>query len=164
MKRFAFASGLVGALVLGFAVVQAGGSATVTLDEPLPEEVEEGDTFEVGFTVKQHGINAVNEAFGEPIEAVVVATNADTGEKVQVVATQEGPTGHFVANVELPKEGDWDWSMTTWPLENLTQFDEPTVASAGDSGSSNVLWAALGLPAAAAVVVGAMAVRRRRAS
>ena len=148
----------------------AGGWSTTTLD-PMPEEIQEGEEFEVGFVVKQHGQDPVNDAFGEPLEPVVVATNADSGEEVEFVARQEGAEGHFVADVSLPSAGAWEWTIYTAPLENTSKLEPLTVSSNADSTSASAmglegreLAGAFGLGALFIALVGATLVRRISAS
>lgn len=154
--------GLAGLVLFGLAA-NAGGESTVTLDEELGE-IEAGDEIEVGFVVKQHGQDPVNEAFGESIEPIVIATNRDTGGQVKAEATQAGDVGHFVASLEFPTEGDWDIQITTMPLHNISNPERVNVAvadSGGFLGGVSILWAGVPL-LAGGLALGAVAVRRAR--
>jgi hypothetical protein len=163
VKTIAIVSGVLAALISSLTLAMAGGWATITLDEEVGA-IQAGETYEVGFLVKQHGVEPVNEAVGAPLNPRIVVTNLETGQEIIFDAEQAGEVGHFVAEVEFPEEGNWEWGFYTSNLEVTTQFEDLTVSAADENGNSNVMWLALALPAAGAVVVGAMAVWRRHTS
>jgi hypothetical protein len=127
---------LLTVLLAAVPAVLAGGWATVTLDE-LPGDVRAGEPFTVGFLVMQHGITPVHDlGEGYPIEPLIVATNPATGERVEVVAEPAAELGHFTAELTLPSEGAWAWSITPRPfgeqlLEPLTVLPAPQASLVG---------------------------------
>ena len=93
----------VGTVVPGF----AGGWAVVTLDS-LPEGVVPDVEFPIGFTVRQHGVTPLSNLDPAP---QVTARNAQTGEVVRSTATDDGPRGHYVAQLTFPSSGEWGWGI-----------------------------------------------------
>ena len=99
---------------------QAGGFATVHLDEP-PGDVVAGEPWRIGFTVMAHDVTPVN------VESVLVsATHRETGESASAPGTQEGPVGHYVAEITFPRAGSWKWSIIPAPFAP-TSFESLTV-------------------------------------
>jgi hypothetical protein len=86
----------------------AGGWAMSSLD-PMSVPVA-GEEVEVGFTIRQHGVTPVDpdEQGGEP---VAVAVRAASGGEVRFPARQDGPTGHYVADVTFPEAGGARWEI-----------------------------------------------------
>lgn len=115
MQKVAFP--LMFALLLALVpVARAGGWATVTLDE-TPGEIRAGEPWVAGLTVLQHGMTPVhNLGEGVPVEPTFVATNAATGERVEVVARPDEEIGHFTLEVVFPDEGEWTWTIYPAPL------------------------------------------------
>ena len=96
------------ALLLTLAVpVIAGGWAEIVADAQTSEPPVEGQPFDVGFVVLQHGVTPA------PWEtATVHFTNASTGETIDVAATNDRSDGHFVVRATLPQAGYWSWQVT----------------------------------------------------
>jgi hypothetical protein len=89
------------------APVLAGGWAEVVADAQTTEPPVEGQPFDVGFVVLQHGVTPA------PWEtATVHFTNASTGETIDVGATNDRSDGHFVVSATLPQAGYWSWQVT----------------------------------------------------
>ncbi len=126
MKRLMGLMILMVALLAAVPAVLAGGWAAVVLDE-LPGEIHAGETQEVGFMVMQHGKTPVHNLGGDewPVEPFLEASNATTGETLRVAAVPTKVTGHFVASVTFPSEGEWSWSITPMPFNTSTQEFEP---------------------------------------
>ena len=82
-----------------------GGWAVVTLDA-LPASPQAGEALPVGFTVLQHGITPL-----AGLSPRIVATHAESSERVQVEAIDEGALGHYAATLVLPSAGSWDWTI-----------------------------------------------------
>ena len=102
----------------------AGGWAVTTLD-PLPTSIQAGQSFQVGFTIRQHGVTPFNQA-SPRIRASSGAISLSFG------ATRDG-NGHYVASVELPREGTWTWAVDQTPFatqELGTLTVQPPVAEA----------------------------------
>jgi hypothetical protein len=82
----------------------SGGWATVTLDRPI-REPRAGELLTVSFVVKQHGVEPVHEAFGQPVEPVLVARGAKPGETLKLPATRGAALGAFAVEVTFPTAG-----------------------------------------------------------
>jgi hypothetical protein len=97
------------ALVLA-APVFAGGWAVITLDE-LPSNVVAGEPLTIGFTVLQHGKTPMID-----LSPIIVA-NLYKDEEIKVFAEPEGEPGHYAATLTFPKEGDWQWSIKAFTMD-----------------------------------------------
>ena len=92
-------------------VVQAsaGGWAVITLDE-LPSNVVAGAPLKVGFTVLQHGRT--------PMEGLYPTVTANLqSDKFVVNAEPEGEPGHYTATLSFPTEGEWQWSIQAFSMD-----------------------------------------------
>jgi plastocyanin len=79
----------------------------------------------------QHDITPVN------VDRVVVsAQHRQTGETYTVDARQDGPTGHYVAELTFPKAGSWKWMITPEPFAG-TSFASILVQDAAGSTASD---------------------------
>src|SRR5215216_7293776 len=107
--RFALASAALLALVLVIPAF-AGGWAVITLDE-LPLHVLAGEPLSVGFTVLQHGKT--------PMTDLHPTITANLYKDVEFVAKAEaeGKPGHHVATLTFPKEGNWQWSIQAFTMD-----------------------------------------------
>jgi cytochrome c2 len=96
-------------LVLAIPVL-AGGWAVITLDE-LPTDVQAGEPVTVGFMVRQHGIT--------PMEGLDPTITARLGfnDKFVVQAAPEGEPGHYTAALTFPREGNWEWSIQAFSMD-----------------------------------------------
>ncbi|HEX9926323.1 MAG TPA: c-type cytochrome, partial [Anaerolineae bacterium] len=84
------------------------------------------ETLQLGFVVRQHGVTPINTA-----QPYLLAYNAETGETVEVEAVQEGPVGHFVAEVVFPSPGTWTWEIRPEPFGPMpVQFEPLTILPA----------------------------------
>lgn len=100
--------------LLAAAPAFAGGWAATTLDE-LPPEFVAGDTYQIGYTIKQHGVTPVNvEDLGGTTEIRI--TSPQSGKTIAYQGVREGPTGHYIAKVTFPYEGKWTWEVTQGPF------------------------------------------------
>jgi len=84
--------------------VSAGGWAVVTLDE-LPVSAVAGEPLTIGFMVRQHGISPTSGL------SPTITFTLPKEEQFTVIAKEDEVTGHYSANVTLPKEGDWYWTV-----------------------------------------------------
>lgn len=130
MRRSLTALVLLTALLLLAAPALAGGWATVRLDEP-PTDLLTGQPWEFGFMVLQHDVTPNSD-----VTPVVRAVHLATGEKVTATARQDGPTGHFVAELTLPEAGEWSWTITPDPFAEtsfpaLVARDQPKGVASG---------------------------------
>jgi len=116
------------ALLLTFlltAPVFAGGWAVITLDE-LPTNVKAGEEFTVGFVVLQHG----KTPMAGLTPTITASLNKD--EHFIVMAKEDGKPGHYIAEVTFPKEGDWNWSIQAFSMDQQM----PTLSVAASSVAS----------------------------
>ncbi|RPJ26343.1 MAG: hypothetical protein EHM33_11930 [Chloroflexi bacterium] len=110
-SRFRIALGFALLLSLVFAIPAfAGGWAVITLDE-LPTDVIAGEPLTIGFTVLQHGITPMSD-----IDPTVTA-RLSSDEKLVVYGESDGKPGHYVATLTFPKEGNWEWSIQAFTMD-----------------------------------------------
>jgi hypothetical protein len=88
----------------------AGGWAVITLDE-LPTDVVAGDPLTIGFTVLQHGKTPMTD-----LSPIIVA-NLHKDTEFKVIAEAEGEPGHYTATLTFPKEGEWNWSIQAFTMD-----------------------------------------------
>jgi hypothetical protein len=132
MARLWIVSGAaVIALVLAVSAAQAGGWATVTLDQPL-REPHAGEMIDVGFVVRQHDVTPVHQVFGQPVEAVFVARHQESGERIEATAEPTKSIGHFVAQVRFPRSGIWFPEVIPTPFAG-TKLEPVTVLAPSGS-------------------------------
>src|SRR5918995_1922435 len=95
-------------LLLSASAASTGGWAMSSLD-PMSVPVA-GEEVVVGFTIRQHGVTAVNpdEDASEP---VAVAVRSASGDETVFPARQQGPSGHYVAAVTFPEAGQATWEI-----------------------------------------------------
>jgi plastocyanin len=114
MRQYLSAIVMLAAFLILAAPALAGGWATVRLDEP-PTDLPPGEPWQFGFMVLQHDVTPNSD-----VTPVVRAIHLETGEEVTATADQEGPTGHFVAELTLPHTGEWGWTITPEPFAETT--------------------------------------------
>jgi plastocyanin len=98
----------------------AGGYAVVHLDEE-PGEVVVATPWRFGFMVLQHDVTPNSD-----VTPVMRALHTQTGEEIKITGIQEGPVGHFMAEVTFPRAGEWKWSIEPLPYAE-TSFATLTV-------------------------------------
>jgi hypothetical protein len=124
-------------LTLAFATPAfAGGWAVTTLDQ-LPPEFHAGQTYDIGYTIRQHGVTPVNveSALGSGGTTEIQILGPDGHVSLSFRGLQTGPTGHYVASVRFPTEGKWNWQVTQGPFapQQLSTVD---VLAAGGAASA----------------------------
>lgn len=122
--RISLALALLFALVITIPAF-AGGWAVITLDE-LPAGVIAGEPFTVGFMVLQHGRTPMTDL--DP----TILIESPAGEKSVVLANAEGEPGHYAATLNFPTEGNWNWTIQAFSMEQkmpALSVAAPTVAS-----------------------------------
>jgi len=87
------------ALLVAVTRLQAGGWAVVTLGE-LPEFVRAGQSFELSYAVRQHGVTLLDKLDGR----ITATLGKDV---VSVRATPLPQPGYYTATMTLPREGRW---------------------------------------------------------
>lgn len=90
--------------------VFAGGWAVITLDE-LPTGVVAGEPLTIGFTVLQHGKTPMTD-----LSPIIVA-NLDKDTEFKIIAEEEGKPGHYSATLTFPEEGEWNWSIQAFTMD-----------------------------------------------
>ena len=149
------------ACVLGIgSIATAGGWAVSTLDE-LPVPIA-GEPIDVGFTIRQHGITPIDLS-----EDVGITITLDGGTSRYFPATGDGTVGHYVARVEFPSVGSYQWSIRQgWFAEqDLGQIDVSAPTKVVNPGSSSNSLQFVGLGGATLfglVALTDMAMARRR--
>ena len=122
LSRFRITFGLTLLLSLVVAVpALAGGWAVITLDE-LPTNVVAGEPLMIGFTVLQHGRTPMNDL------APTVTVRLGNEEELLFRAEADHQPGHYMATLTLPKEGNWEWSIQAFSMDQ--RMPELTVAPA----------------------------------
>jgi hypothetical protein len=154
LRRIVAIFGMVCLLALmGATPALAGGWANVTLDR-LPTDLQAGQTATIGFMVRQHGVTPTN--FVQPY---LSARHLESGRTAYFPARQEGPVGHFVADVTFPTAGVWEWEAVPDPFPP-TKLGTLTVLPAAaapprPAGASQALVTIAITPQVALRVVGA---------
>lgn len=103
----------------------AGGWAVITLDE-LPGQIVAGQSFTIGFTVRQHG-----RTLRDDLAPILRFNRSDAKDSLDFTAKREGDSGHYVASVTLPGDGQWSWKVDIEQFGMVTQDMSPlTVVAA----------------------------------
>ena len=89
----------------------AGGWAVTTLDS-VPDGFDAGQTYAIGYTIRQHGVTPVTVDRTE-----IRVTNSDSGKRLSFPGIPSGPVGHYVAMITIPAAGTWTWDVTQGPFE-----------------------------------------------
>jgi hypothetical protein len=156
------------ALLIGAGVAAGGGFATTTLD-PLVSQPRAGETTEVGYTIRTHGVRPVAVA-GSGIAIV-----GPDGERTVFPGRADGPVGHYVAEVRFPVGGTWSWEQVQGDF-TAQELGPIEVAAAGaaaatparasepaDDGPGAASWALLAATIATAALLAVVALRPGRA-
>lgn len=163
----------------------AGGWSVVTLDR-MPDNVQAGAPFTIGFVVRQHGktpmadlsptITLVKQSGAQTQDRVQAAAPAtgDNG-RVTVTARPDGDVGHYAATITLPSAGAWTWTIDAFgpvaEMSPLTVSAAPAQINQGERATATQAIAArnravsLSLAGAAALIMLAATVlvaRQRR--
>lgn len=140
----------------------AGGWAAVTLDE-YPTNVVAGESFEIGFTVLQHGVTPV-----KGITPTISGKLTGGKESMSVMAEEKGDPGHYVATLNFPKAGEWAWRIDSFGeqvMPPLSVAEAPLAANVKSEPSplsnipvSSMLASGLGL---ASILIGLFAMKTK---
>jgi hypothetical protein len=90
--------------------VFAGGWAVTTLD-PLPNELRAGETYAIGYMIRQHGQTPFTSA-QTAIE--IRSSGSQVPQRFRAVA--DGAPGHYIAQVTFPTAGEWQWDVDQTPF------------------------------------------------
>jgi hypothetical protein len=88
--------------------VLAGGWAVTTLD-PLPHSMQAGQTYQIGYTIRQHGVTPFTQ--GTPQIRINSAN-----QQITFRGRPVGEPGHYVSEVVFPSEGEWTWTADPMPF------------------------------------------------
>ena len=111
MRALALALGLLTALA---SPALAGGWAVATLDS-APSTFRAGESYPIGFTIRQHGVTPVRaEQFGG--EVAIRVRPAEGGPPIVFPARAEGPVGHYLVDLRFPRAGAWSWEIVQGPF------------------------------------------------
>lgn len=126
---------ITAALLLALAApAGAGGWAVTTLDA-VPDRFEAGTAYDIGYTIRQHGVTPVDLA-----STGIRITSTGSGKQITFDGRRDGAIGHYVARVSFPAAGGWKWeALQDWfgpqPLGQL-EVAQPGVAAAPDTRAS----------------------------
>ena len=132
----------------------AGGWAVTSIDD-APGAFTPGETYQLHYTVLQHGQTPVN------VEGTaVVLRSTDTGETLTFdgVATKE--VGRYAVEVEIPTSGSWEWEVTQGGFQTQELGSLPISGVASDTTPATTLLRLL-LPAATLVALALLLVQIR---
>lgn len=125
IRRIAASFAALAMLLILAVPVMAGGWAEIVADAQTDKPPVEGQPIAVGFKVMQHGVTPA------PWEtATVHFVDTGSGEKIDVVATNDNANGHFAATATLPHAGYWSWQVT---LANLESDHVPVALTVRDA-------------------------------
>lgn len=129
----------------------AGGWAVTTLDA-VPDRFEAGRAYDIGYTIRQHGVTPVDLA-----STGIRITSADSGKQLTFDGRKDGAVGHYVARVSFPAAGGWTWeALQDWfapyPLGKL----EVALPGATVASEPRPATAVAGAPAAPAAPANAL--------
>lgn len=144
---------VVGSLVLVVVVTLAGrasaGAWAVTTLDSVPSPTA-GETVQIGFTIRQHGVTPVH-----PEGDVGIVFRSPTERDRFFAAEPTGEVGRYVVEVAFPDDGAWSWAVRQgWFAEQALGAVELAQRSAR-SVAGGYRWPApvrLGVPALALVL------------
>ncbi len=151
--------------LLAWAGQAAGGGFSTTTLDPLTASPRAGETLEVGYTIKQHGVTPVR------VDGTGIAIVGPDGERTVFPGRPQGPVGHHVADVRFPAAGAWSWEqvqggVTAQDLGRVEVAPATGAAAAPAAeggGPGEAAWALLAATIAAAALLAAVALRPWRA-
>ena len=109
----------------------AGGWAVTTLDA-VPDRFEAGTAYDIGYTIRQHGVTPVD------LKNTGIQITSDGGADSFIYwGHRDGPIGHYSVQVTFPAAGAWRWeAVQDWfgsqPLGKL-EVAAPGAARAPDT-------------------------------
>jgi Kef-type K+ transport system membrane component KefB len=107
--RLGLLVGLSALIALGTATVYAGGWAVTTLDA-VPSEFNAGESYRIGYTIRQHGETPFVGA------TTAIEVRSGNGPWQRFTAQPDGTRGHYVADVIFPDAGEWQWRVDQSPF------------------------------------------------
>lgn len=107
MRRLVLTLAAAAVLTIGAGSAALAGGWAVTTFDSLPPAFSAGETYALGYTIRQHGVTPVNVDQTE-----VVIWRDGSAERHAFAGTREGAVGHYVARVTFPGYGEWNWHVT----------------------------------------------------
>lgn len=129
LRSFVIALLLLLATVL---IAEAGGWAVITLDE-LPDQIAAGQSFTIGFTVRQHG-----RTLRDDLAPLVRFERSAAQDSFVATAKRAGDSGHYVAEITLPTAGQWNWKVDIEQFGMVTQDMAPLTVLASAPATTAV--------------------------
>ena len=127
----------------------AGGWALTSFDE-LPTSFEAGETYELSYTILQHGKTPVD------VYQTSVFVTDSSGSVTEFPATRTGSVGRYTVEVTFPAAGMFTWNVSQG------DFAPHDLGSISVTGAAEATTASIGrflLPAAFALVVALLGVQ-----
>jgi cytochrome c551/c552 len=157
------------ALLIGAGTAAGGGFSTTTLD-PLAGQPRAGETTEVGYTIRTHGVTPV------AVDGTGIAIVDADGRRTVFPGRPDGPVGHYVAEVRFPAAGSWTWAQVQgdFTAQELGAVEvapadasaaaaaAPRAAEPADDGPGAASWALLAATIATAALLAVVALRPGR--
>ncbi len=148
MTRVRFLFLLIVALMVIPGWALAGGWAVATFDE-VPAEFEAGVSYDLSYTILQHGKTAVDVG-----PSSVQITDSD-GDVTTFAATRLSDPGRYQVSVTFPDSGSWTWEVSQG---GFAAHELGVVSVAAATSTATGATGAL-LPVALAIAVGLVAVQ-----
>jgi hypothetical protein len=167
-SRVAAAVSAIALTLLLASTAFAGGWANAIMDAPPADPGGPNQPITIGFTLLQHNVTPVDWG-----NTQIVLSNAATGESVTFGAQPQGAVGHWVAEISVPAEGTWTYTVRHDLEIGMTGFEPLNVgvraASTGSAATGLALQPALlmvggflALLIMAAATAGVLAYRQTR--
>lgn len=161
-RRIVTIFGTATLVVLIASAAWAGGWATTSLDT-TPGELRAGETYEIGYTILQHGVHPVAVDHTE----IRLRGPWKVGGVQVFEGVADGPKGHYVATVTIPEAGEYRWEVTQggFATHDLGRFTAAEAVAPQKSTALDVLRTTLPIAAllsAAFVAWQALSLRRLR--
>jgi hypothetical protein len=127
MRRLVLTLAAAAVLTIGAGSAALAGGWAVTTFDSLPPAFSAGETYALGYTIRQHGVAPVNVDRTE-----IVIWRDGSGDKHAFEGAREGPIGHYVARVTFPAAGEWNWQVTQgyFPSQSLGKLEIQPAAGA----------------------------------
>ena len=113
--------------------VFAGGWAITTLD-PLPNELRAGQTYAIGYVIRQHGQTPFTSA-----QTAIEIRSPDSQAPQRFRAVPDGAPGHYVAQVTFPTAGEWQWDVDQAPFAPQALGTVTVLAPSAASAAPNTI-------------------------
>ena len=129
----------------------AGGWAMTSFDE-VPSEFQAGSTYDLTYTVLQHGQTPVD------VGATHVRLIDSNGTVTEFDAVPTGEPGRYSVSITFPESGAWQWEVDQgdFGIYQIGSIQVAPAASATGTSGSVMRWL---LPVALVLVIGLVAIQ-----